>query len=90
MGLRKAETGAVSVVQRCGGSLNLHVHVQAIHLDGVYTRDERTGRARFHFVQAPTREDIAAVARQVCERAWSVARAAPSRPSTKASACTPG
>jgi hypothetical protein len=34
----------------------------------MYTRDERTGRAMFHFVRAPTREDIAAVARQGCER----------------------
>jgi len=66
-GLGRAETGAISVLQRFGGSLNLHCHIHAVLVDGVYCRDEH-GQARFHFVRAPTRADIAQVARESSER----------------------
>ena len=66
-GLGRAETGAISVLQRFGGSLNLHCHIHAVLVDGVYCRDEQ-GQARLHLVRAPTGADIARVARESSER----------------------
>jgi hypothetical protein len=45
LGLARAETGAVSFVQRFGGRLNAHTHLHACLIDGVYTR-ARTGPGR--------------------------------------------
>jgi len=51
-------SGAVNVIQRAGGSLNLNPHFHALFLDGVYTRDERLGPARFHELPAPSPADV--------------------------------
>ena len=39
--------GAVAVIQRFGGSLNLNLHVHALVLDGVFTRNP-AGALNFH------------------------------------------
>ena len=39
--------GAVAVIQRFGGALNLNLHVHALVLDGVFARD-RAGVVVFH------------------------------------------
>jgi len=66
-GLGPAETGAISVVQRFGGSLNLHCHIHSVAVDGVYCRDEHV-QARFQLVRAPTKADIENVARETSRR----------------------
>jgi hypothetical protein len=59
-GLGKAQSGAIIVVQRFGGALNLNVHLHALVLDGVFAR-ARDGRLRFHRAPAPTAADVADV-----------------------------
>jgi len=46
------QAGTVSVSQKFGSSLNLHVHAHVLALDGVYTRD--TDASPLRFVRAPT------------------------------------
>ena len=43
----EARGGAVAVIQRFGGALNLNVHIHALVLDGVFARDDR-GTLGFH------------------------------------------
>ena len=61
------ESGAITFVQRFGGSLNLNVHFHVLVLDGVLTRKEE-GMA-FNEVPAPTREDVLAIAERTKTRA---------------------
>lgn len=46
-------TGAVTLIQRFGGALNLNIHFQMLFLDGVYV-GEADSFARFRWVRAPT------------------------------------
>jgi len=62
------QTGSVTLVQRFGGSLNLHVHYHCVFLDGVFTRNE-DGGLLFHPSPPPTRDDLQAVVRRVHDRA---------------------
>jgi hypothetical protein len=59
-GLGPARSGAVIVVQRFGGPLNLNVHFHALVLDGVFVR-ACDGGLRFHRAPAPTEADVADV-----------------------------
>jgi hypothetical protein len=60
--------GAVTLIQRFGGSLNANLHYHVCFLDGVFTRDE-AGRARFHALPPPSRSDLDAIVRRVHDRA---------------------
>ena len=51
------QTGAVTLIQRFGGALNLNVHFHMLFPDGVYTEDAR-GKMCFHRVKAPTQEEL--------------------------------
>lgn len=42
-GVVDGRSGAVAIIQRFGAALNLNVHVHALVLDGVFTRDESAG-----------------------------------------------
>ena len=42
-GLGGGECGAVTFVQRFGGSLNLNMHMHVVVLDGVFVRDPDHG-----------------------------------------------
>jgi hypothetical protein len=68
LGFAGAETGALSFVQRCGGSLNSNTHLHIIAIDGVYIRDKTSGAPRFHFVEPPSAEDLALMVATICER----------------------
>lgn len=59
-GLSDARGGAVAVVQRFGGALNLNVHIHALVLDGVFARGE-DGRLRFHSARELDAADVADV-----------------------------
>jgi hypothetical protein len=53
---RTAKTGAVTLIQRFGGALNINVHFHMLFLDGVYV-DGRAGPA-FRWVKAPTGAEL--------------------------------
>ena len=52
--------GAVAVLQRFGGALNLNVHIHALVLDGVFAEDE-SGALVFHPAPSLTALDVAEV-----------------------------
>ena len=52
--------GAVAVIQRFGGALNLNVHIHALVLDGVFAKD-RAGPLVFHPTSNLTALDVAEV-----------------------------
>ena len=52
--------GAVAVIQRFGGALNVNLHVHALVLDGVFARTH-AGVLRFHPIPALTALDVAEV-----------------------------
>lgn len=58
--------GAVVVLQRFGGALNLNVHLHALVLDGVFARDG--ARPRFHALPALTTADVAEVLATIVPR----------------------
>ena len=76
--------GAVTFVQRFGGSLNLHVHFHVLFLEGLFTK-EPEALPVFHPALAPTRTDLlevlarvrAAVLRWVARRDLASAREEP-------------
>ena len=57
-GLADPRGGGVAVIQRFGGSVNLHVHVHALVLDGVFARTT-AGALRFHAAPPPSAADMA-------------------------------
>ena len=63
-GPRDGRAGALTFVQRFGGSLNLHVHFHVLVLEGVFTRDGGAAPV-FHPSLAPTRAELLAVLARV-------------------------
>jgi len=57
-GVRDGQGGAVTVIQRFGGGVNLHVHFHTLVLEGVFTGDGE-GAVRFLPLPAPTDEEVA-------------------------------
>jgi hypothetical protein len=62
-----AHTGAVTLVQRFGGSLNLNVHFHMLFLDGVYIGGDH-GPARFRWVKAPTNSELTQLTHTIAQR----------------------
>jgi hypothetical protein len=56
-GIHQTQCGAVSFVQRYGGSLNLNVHIHMACIDGVYAPDV-DGRPRFYALRRLEDKDI--------------------------------
>lgn len=67
-GPREGRAGAVTFVQRFGGSLNLHVHFHVLFLEGLFTR---AGDSVVSFQPAltPMRDDLLEVLRRVARAA---------------------
>jgi hypothetical protein len=63
-----SECGAVTFVQRFGGSLNLNVHLHVVVLDGVFVRDADQ-RVVFHAAPPPTLGELEAIVQRVRDRA---------------------
>ena len=61
-----ARTGAVTLIQRFGGALNLNVHFHMLLLDGVYV-DGRAGPV-FHWVKAPTSAELTRLSHTIAHR----------------------
>jgi ribosomal protein S27E len=63
-----AKTGAVTLIQRFGGALNLNTHFHMLFLDGVYI-DPRHGKpVRFRRVTAPTRDELTQLTHTIAHR----------------------
>jgi hypothetical protein len=58
LGIRDGQAGAVTIIQRFGGGLNLNVHFHTLVLDGVFT-ETATGVLRFHPAPPPSDEEVA-------------------------------
>ncbi len=67
-GIREAQCGAITVIQRFGSSLNLNLHVHSLVLDGVYTRPTPEAPPVFHPLPAPTDEEVAKILERVHDR----------------------
>ena len=66
-GIRDAQCGGLTVIQRFGSSLNLNLHLHSLVLDGVYTRPAPEAAPVFHPLPAPTDEEIAKILERVRE-----------------------
>jgi hypothetical protein len=64
----QAQTGAVTLIQRFGGSINLNIHFHMIFLDGIYLADVHGSPARFRWVKAPTSEDLTQLTHTIAHR----------------------
>lgn len=65
-GHTNAHAGAVTFVQRFGSSLNLHLHVHTLSLDGVFV--EEAAGLRFVAAPPPTRGELGAIAIRIVAR----------------------
>lgn len=61
-----AETGVVTLIQRFGSALNLHIHLHMLNLDGVYTLEQNV--PRFHRVGAPNRQALDRLLKRLVQR----------------------
>ena len=57
-GVKGAQGGAVTVIQRFGGGLNLNIHFHTLVLDGIFAETEM-GSLEFHPAEPPTDADVA-------------------------------
>src|SRR3989475_6948181 len=57
-GVRDGRSGAVTVIQRFGGGLQLNVHFHTLLLDGVFAEGE-DGSLDFHAAEPPSDEEVA-------------------------------
>lgn len=53
----QAKAGAVTLIQRFGGSVNLNVHFHQLFLDGVYELEDGMPQA-FHITKPPTHREL--------------------------------
>jgi hypothetical protein len=66
-GVAASQGGAVNFVQRCGSSVNLHVHYHLVALDGVFARDAHD-HVVFHPAPPPTPADLEAITERTARR----------------------
>ena len=69
-GLKRAQakTGAVTLIQRFGGSINLNIHFHQLFLDGVYELDEERKPSKFHKTKAPTQPELNEVLNKIIDK----------------------
>jgi hypothetical protein len=63
-----ARTGAVTLIQRFGSALNLHIHFHMLFLDGVYIDSTHGSRPRFRWVKAPTGDELTQLTHTIAHR----------------------
>ena len=63
-----AHPGSVTFLQRSGSAINLHPHLHAPVLDGVYVVDEADGQPRFHVLSPPTPEQLVEIVDSAAHR----------------------
>ena len=64
---KRAHTGAVTLIQRFGGALNLNLHFHLLFLDGVYVAGP-DGTLSLRWVTAPTSAELTALAGRIASR----------------------
>jgi len=62
------QPGAVTLIQRFGGAINLNVHFHTLVLDGLYASDDKAGTIDFLPLPAPTQEEVLAVLTDTARR----------------------
>jgi len=63
-----AQTGAVTLIQRFGGALNLNIHFHMLFLDGVYTGGLNELPMWFRQVKAPNRAELTRLTHTIAQR----------------------
>ena len=63
-----AKTGAVTLIQCFGGTLNLNIHYHRLFLDSVYTNNADKSRLRFRWVMAPTNDELTHLTHTIAHR----------------------
>jgi len=63
-GLTGVKTGAVTLIQRFGGSINLNLHFHMIVMEGVYAGEDPT----FHKLSPPTDDEVKLLVQQLSVR----------------------
>ena len=63
-----AKAGAVTLIQRFGGSINLNVHMHQIFIDGVYELGEDDEPTTFHATPIPTNAELTTVLDKIIKR----------------------
>ncbi len=63
-----AKTGAVTLIQRFGGALNLNIHFHMLFLDGAYIDPIHGKQVRFRRVKAPTRDELTQLTHTIAHR----------------------
>lgn len=64
----KAKTGAVTLIQRFGGSLNVNVHFHQLFLDGTYELGPAGEPVEFFATSPPTLQELESVLFQIIKR----------------------
>ena len=64
---KTARTGAITLIQRFGGALNLNVHFHMLFLDGVYVA-RPDGSLRFRWVKAPSSAELDRLTQTLAQR----------------------
>jgi hypothetical protein len=63
-----AQTGAVTLIQRFGGAVNLNIHFHMLFPDGVYIPDLGKSATRFAWVKAPTSDELTQLTHTIAKR----------------------
>ena len=64
----RAHTGAVTLIQRFGGAVNLNIHFHMLFLDGIYIDSADRSRTRFRWVKAPTSDELTQLTHTITRR----------------------
>lgn len=69
-GLKKSQTktGAVTLIQRFGGSINLNIHFHQLFLDGVYELDHERKPDRFHTTESPSQSELIEILDKIMQK----------------------
>jgi len=63
-----AKSGAVTLIQRFGGALNLNIHFHMLFLDGVYIDSRHGTNPCFRRVKAPTSDELTQLTHTIARR----------------------
>lgn len=64
----QSKTGAVTLIQRFGGAINLNVHFHQLFVDGVYCLDPKADTVDYHAVISPTLEELSQVLEKIIRK----------------------
>lgn len=68
LGAKNSKSGAVTLIQRFGGSLNLNIHFHQLFVDGCYELNKEGEPTDFHITTVPTVDEINKVLNQIIQK----------------------